>query len=168
MVFEPDFEDFGNDPGVANYRRFLSRGVNASARNATQLSRATSYNALGSAQQQGLDTANRVTTGAFGMNNPSGLQAQLGLQSSLGANYGRANLEAKEAGRQTRIQMGEAYQRSLLGQADYYNALIGPFLQEQIAGASLAAQGEQGKYALIAGILGAIGGGTGSYYGAQV
>jgi hypothetical protein len=155
-VYEPDYDKYVGR-GQRNYRRYLRTGFRPLGRESEQRTRAMMFETLGAQQSEANRAGTQALTQGFGLNNPTGLQAEMQRRNALQADYAGANLASREASRRTRLEMGQALQASKQAQANWYSTLVGPYLQQQAMESQLAMMGSQASGQQDAAIIGGIG-----------
>lgn len=134
-------EDDGWDPAAPRYKQYMDKRIrlyrkylrNQFAEGGVtreQAFRQSAYADLAAQQSQANDQAQRAIMGSFGTNQPTGLTAEMMRQSALGADYGGADLAAREAGRQAMMQTGQELEAQKQRQANWYVSVVVPLLQK--------------------------------------
>lgn len=149
---EPKYKQY-LDKRIRFYRQYLKGQLHEGGRTQEQLLRRDAYEDLAAQQAQANDQAKRAIVGGFGMNQPTGLTAEMMRMNALQADYGGADLAAKQAGRQAMMQVGGELEAQKQRQANWYATVVMPLLQKfsidtqkeiaeaQIAAASASAGG---------------------------
>lgn len=123
------YDDYWNTRPVRRYGRILNNQLSRDP--AEQAYRVRAYEDIGNQTIAAQDQARFGGAQAFGFNNPSGIPLALSMQANMSAPYGKADMEAQEAGRQSAQNTGQAILNMKQMHANWYQTLMGPWLQNK-------------------------------------
>ena len=162
--YDAHYDDYTRR-GEQAYRQFLQNSLRSPNRMATQAYRGASYDAVANQTQAAEDAIQENSAATLGFGNTSGTTGQQIANVRQKAPYAAAELAAREAGKQSQVNMGSALANSKQMQANWYATLKNLNLQDQ----QIQAQTALGLAQLdAAGQGGASGGGSSAAVGAGI